>query len=102
MNRDDRPLLICQFLCHVTKLETERAQEKEKRMGLYVWVGSTIDAAKISDFTACSCIWTLGPNNPTERVHRMYEMAGQILASDQSRPHRGEATPERAFNEESV
>ena len=68
-----------------------RAQEKEKRMGLYVWVGSTIDAAKISAFTACSSIWTLGPNNPTERAQRMYEMAGQILASDQSKPHRGEA-----------
>jgi len=36
---DDRPLLICQFLCHVTKLETERAQEKEKGLGLYVYMG---------------------------------------------------------------
>ena len=36
---DDRPLLICQFLCHVTKLGIDRAQEKEKGMGLHVWVG---------------------------------------------------------------
>ena len=33
---DDRPLLICQFLCHVTKLGIDGAQEKEKGMGLHV------------------------------------------------------------------
>ena len=56
------------MLGYSIKAGIDRAQEKEKRMRLYVCVGSTIDAAKISDFTACSCVWTLGPNNPTERV----------------------------------
>ena len=59
---DDRPLLICQFLCHVTKLGIDRAQEKEKRMGLYVWVGVPLFGGCLpGEYTRQSILYSSSP-----------------------------------------